>query len=378
MHGINGRLLNLCAGLIVFALSVGLFVVGRSILLPFFIAVIICYMIGLLTKAIEDLPKAFFTKNSFSIPRFVSFPLALLAIFFSGMILFDVLSANISSLAANAPAYQARLERALLELTQKFGLEDELRLSEMFPNMLPRAVSEIASAVTTVAGFGALVLVYTLLLLLEYATFDKKLTALFPDPSRARFVFKLRNEIAARVRHYVQIKTAASLITGLLTGLFLAIYGLPYATLFGFLTFLLNYIPTIGSIIAVIFPCAFALVFFDSLLPFFIISIVLTGLQFCIGSILEPRFMGHMLNISPLVIIFALAFWGKLWGVTGMVLCVPLTVVLILISAQFLNTRPIAILLSKDGRVDENFESSPCATSDSPEGSGGEAKNGKL
>ena len=75
------------------------------------------------------------------------------------------------------------------------------------------------------------------------------------------------------------------------------------------------------------------------------------GIQIAIGSFLEPRLLGNTLNISPLVVILSLALWGLLWGVVGMLLCVPITIILIIIFAQFPKTRPIAVFLSKNGKV---------------------------
>nr|WP_306303376.1 AI-2E family transporter [Pseudovibrio denitrificans] len=115
--------------------------------------------------------------------------------------------------------------------------------------------------------------------------------------------------------------------------------------------FLLNYIPTIGSLIAVIFPSLLSLVYFDTLTPFIAITLGLGAVQFILGNLVEPRLMGTQLNISPLVIMISLSFWGALWGVIGMVLCVPLVVLAIIICAQFPSSRPIAILLSGDGNV---------------------------
>ena len=324
-----------------------LLVVGRALLLPFVIAILVWYLINALSAAIRAIPL-----GPFHPPRAISLPAALAVIFGVSTIVVDMVTVNLAELARDAPLYQSRLESLVNTYSTKLGLDDPIELRDLFPdNALNRAITAGANAITTVAGSASLVFIYVLFLLLEQSTFDRKMMRLFTSPERAEFAFKVRERITLALRHYLGIKTAVSVLTGLLTYILLSVLGLPYAALFGFIAFLLNYIPTIGSLTAVIFPSLLALVYFDTLTPFLIISLGLGTIQFCIGNLLEPRLMGRSLNMSGLVIMLSLAFWGAIWGVTGMVLCVPLTVMVLIICAQFPGTRPIAVLLSADGDV---------------------------
>ena len=118
-----------------------------------------------------------------------------------------------------------------------------------------------------------------------------------------------------------------------------------------FLIFLLNFIPTIGSLIATTFPAVFALLQFGEF-SYLVMVLVFVGLiQVAVGNVLEPKLMGNSLNISPLVAILSLTFWGAIWGVTGMFLSVPITVILVIIFSHFESTRPVAIMLSEKGKV---------------------------
>ncbi|GEM_PF-3756360 len=118
------------------------------------------------------------------------------------------------------------------------------------------------------------------------------------------------------------------------------------------LIFLLNFIPTIGSIVATLFPSLMALAqSSDGFGLFFAVLLGITSLQILIGNIIEPRITGRSLNLSPVVILFNLALWGSIWGVPGMFMCVPLLIITTIVLAHFPRTRPIAILLSSDGRV---------------------------
>ena len=119
-----------------------------------------------------------------------------------------------------------------------------------------------------------------------------------------------------------------------------------------FLIFLLNFIPTIGSLIATIFPAAYSLLQFGEFSPALLVLVIVGTIQLVVGNIVEPRVMGSSMNISPLVTILALTFWGMIWGITGMILSIPIMVVLVIIFSQFESTRPIAILLSEKGEIE--------------------------
>ena len=150
---------------------------------------------------------------------------------------------------------------------------------------------------------------------------------------------------------YVGIKTLVSLMTSLFSYLVMRLIGLDFAEFWAFLIFILNFIPFIGSIIATILPATLALIQFTTFTPFFIVAGGVTLVQFIVANLIEPRLMGHSLNLSPLVIFLSLALWGALWGIAGMFLCVPLTVIIVIVLSYFPQTRPIAIVLSKDGRM---------------------------
>jgi predicted PurR-regulated permease PerM len=162
----------------------------------------------------------------------------------------------------------------------------------------------------------------------------------------------LLRRMQEQIQTYVAIKTLTSVITGVISYIILLIVGVEFAAFWGFIIFVLNYIPTVGSLLATLFPAMLALIQFPTPVPFFIVLGGIGGLQFLIGNVLEPRLMGSSLNISPLVVILSLALWGSIWGVAGMFLCVPLTVIMMIILSYFERTRPIAILLSGDGKIE--------------------------
>jgi AI-2 transport protein TqsA len=171
------------------------------------------------------------------------------------------------------------------------------------------------------------------------------------DPAKAAQFKKISKEIARQVQRYIGMKTAVSALTGLVSYAILHLVGVDFAALWALLIFFLNFIPNIGSALGVLFPALLTLVQFDTLTPFLIVTASLGAVQFVIGNVIEPAFMGKSLNLSSFMILLSLSFWGALWGIPGMFLSVPLMVVTAIVCAHFSGLRWIAVMLSTDGRL---------------------------
>jgi len=196
-----------------------------------------------------------------------------------------------------------------------------------------------------------LVILYVAFLIIEEAALPAKLKAMFPGNEQFSKINDLLKKLNNSINNYIWLKTVVSIITGVLSYVALLIIGVDSAFFWAFLIFLLNYIPTIGSLIATIFPALMSLLQTGSFTPFILVLICVGVIQLIVGNIIEPRMMGNSLNISSLVVLIALAFWGSIWGVVGMILSVPVTVMLIILFAQFPKTKDIAIILSGNGKV---------------------------
>jgi len=183
--------------------------------------------------------------------------------------------------------------------------------------------------------------------------------ALFPIKTHRELVNNILTHIVKDTQTYLGIKTLLSLLTASASWLIMKSMHLDFAAFWALLIFFLNFIPNIGAIIATAFPALLALIQFESWLPFAVVTSAIVSIQFVVGNILEPRFLSKSLNLSPLVILFALALWGTIWGVLGMFLSVPITVIMIITFAHFDKTRPIAVLLSKDGYIKKAYEKIP-------------------
>lgn len=161
----------------------------------------------------------------------------------------------------------------------------------------------------------------------------------------------LRSEISGRIQRYLVVKVVLSGVTGIIVGGLLAALGVDLALVFGVLTFVLNFIPSVGSIIATLLPIPIVLLDPSSTSTTLLLAIVLPGtVQMLIGNVLEPKVMGEQLELHPITILAALAFWGALWGIPGMLLATPLTAALRILLDSLELTRPVARFMA--GQID--------------------------
>ena len=288
--------------------------------------------------------------------RRVPGPLAVLLLFslvgFSFFLLFLALKGAAESMAAQAPLYQDRLAGWLMQS------REALTLRGAPPDLLPETLALPDTATLTgiarglAGGLGAftaytfLVLLIFMFLLMEERTLMAKLASAFPGRRRGRV--RMRRFLRS-VYRYLLIKSAASAATGLLVGIGLALIGVEFAMLWGILAGLLNFIPNIGSIIAAV-PALLVALLGHGFTELLLVVILYVTINVGIGSVLEPRFMGRTLGLSPLVVLVSLLAWGWVFGPVGMLLSIPLTMVAKLALEANPQTRWIGILMSDRAR----------------------------
>ena len=193
-------------------------------------------------------------------------------------------------------------------------------------------IGTVAEVMINLLSNGFLVLIFVIFLIAGRQTTDQ----------RAGMYVDIENS----VRQYLSLKMTLSAVTGLLVGLILWLVGLDLALFFGVLAFLLNFIPSIGSVIATLLPIPVAIAQFDSAWTAILVVALPGVVQLTIGNYIEPKLMGKGLELHPVTVLLTLAFWGLLWGVVGMVLAVPITAVLRIVLLRFETTRPIAELFA--------------------------------
>jgi predicted PurR-regulated permease PerM len=336
------------AGLVIATVVILGLYYGRPLLEPLALAIIVWYLVTGLAHAISSV-----RIGGVRVPRFVGAVLSPIIIIFLLVLVVDRISASVEFFIGALPIYAENLEVLLAGLSADFDIEVMAEINRLFDSIpISQLVSRAAVELASLTGSVGLIVIYVAFLAFEQRFFMTKVNLMVRDDTRREEVARILARIQADIRTYVLVKTIMSVLTGFISFAVLRIAGVDFAALWGFIIFVLNYIPTIGSLLGVIFPAAMALVQFGAFVPFAIVTAILGATQFFIGNMLEPRVMGNSLNISPIVVMLSLALWGMLWGVTGMILCVPITVIAMIVFANFQSTRGIAIALSQDGRIE--------------------------
>ncbi len=325
-----------------FAIGAGLYFL-RTLLVPFTLAI----FFALLLSPLLDLQV-----RKLRVPRPVALVITLLVGFAIISVLGGIVATSVARLASNAEEYQEKVETQLIEVAQRLPLErlgldpdedfDPLSfIPEGFTrDTLLRSTGAIAGALSQ----GLLVMLFVIFLLLGSTTRTKRREG-------------VAGEIERSVKRYVVTKVIASAVTGTLVYFVLQLLGIPFAIAFGAFAFVLNFIPSVGSIVATFIPLPVILLTPDITVQRIILAIAIPGaIQFAIGSIIEPKILGDSLDLHPVVILLALIFWGMLWGPIGMLLAAPLTAVTKIALSKLDVTAPVADLLA--GRLDA-FESGP-------------------
>lgn len=330
------------------ALTIFFLIEGRDLLIPIAVAIVIWYLLNALARFFNRIPVV-----GEHLPLWLRLIGAVVIVVIAIALVAELISDNISQVAAAAPFYQANFEKLVLSASQFAGFQEPPDIAKIVDEIDIRAlISGLASTVAGFAGSLGIVLVYVLFLLIEQGSFEKKINALFPDPKKRQDVRDLLRRMQTQIQSYVAIKTLASVATGAISYGILLIVGVDFAAFWGFVIFLLNYIPTIGSLLGILLPTLLAVVQFATIGPVLAVLIGGGATQFLIGNVVEPRLMGTSLNISPLVVLISLAVWGSIWGLAGMFLSVPLTMIAMIVFSYFTPTRPIAIMLSGNGEIE--------------------------
>ncbi len=191
-----------------------------------------------------------------------------------------------------------------------------------------------------------LILIYMLYMLFERELFLNRIQKAF-KPEKAKNIVSILKYINQQIAAYLEVKTLVSLGTGILVTLLLTFLEVDFALLWGALTFLLNFIPSVGSIIATVPPVITVLLQFQSLTLTIVVALVLGGLQMTIGSIIEPKIMGNRLGLSPLVVLLSLVFWGWIWGPVGMILAAPVMSMIRIVCDNVPALRPVSVFMAE-------------------------------
>ena len=334
--------------------------VGRAVFVPIVLGVLAVYVIVGFTRLLQRIPVV-----GERMPTQLRYALSVFVIAAGIFLAVDMLVANYDGLVALAPRYQESILALIQKIAVLLHLESEPTWESLRRDMLAQfnvqaiVTSMLASLSSMIVNIFVVVL-YASFLLVEQRTFDEKLTNMAANSSNAARIKSVVTDINRRIGAYLALKTLLGVVLGGISWIAMRSVGLEFAGLWAVLIALLNYVPYIGSVLSIIFPALMSVLQFGQVNEVLIVVLSLTAIQFVIGNILDPYLMGNSLNLSPFAILASMAVWSAIWGVSGAFLAVPITVSVMIIFSEFEMTRPVAVLLSKNGKLTYG-ESQPVA-----------------
>jgi predicted PurR-regulated permease PerM len=282
-----------------------------------------------------------------------------LGVFLGAVVVAAKAGGFLTSLAGAEP----KINLMISEAAHALRIRSPGTVASMLRHMDPtQYLGVVANGLQGFVSSAIFVLIYLGFLIASRHAFERKTVRLFRRREDRQEAMQVFVRVRDGVERYLWIQTVTGLIIAVGSWVMMVAVGLDNALFWAFLIFIVNYIPIVGAVAAIVLPALFALAQFDGYVRPALLLAGLWAITFVVGNILLPRMQGDSLNIDPLVVLLSLAFWGALWGLTGMFLSTPLTVLVMVILAQFEGSHWIAILLSADGdpqKLGRGFERSP-------------------
>lgn len=342
----NQNALEIASVVFVFVAVFASIYVARDILFPLAVAFLIWFVTTSYRRSIAKLP---FIGHKFSQLTLtaISFLISCFTLVICGWIV--MMSVTQFNTAFDTYSDNLRIHMETVGTMTGLNIEDMLTPQEALS--LENWLQDIFTVATGFFTTTLLVLFYVFFIFIEENSFKRKLCLSFSSDKKRAEVNEMVESITARVYQYLSLKTLISIGTGVAAYAVMVPIGLDFALLAGFLIFLFNYIPNLGPFIGTGIAVLFALLQFSTLWPAIIIFILVGTVQTVSGNIVEPLLMGNKLNLSPLVIMVALVFWSYIWGIFGMFIAVPLTVLIMIVLAHIPQTRIVALWMSENGDI---------------------------
>jgi predicted PurR-regulated permease PerM len=330
-------------GLIAFIVACAALKFTTAVVLPFVIAVLLTFVLEPLVAMLTKL----------KIPRSIAAILIVLfigiAVYMTGFILFK----SVGKIATLYPKYEVRFSELYFAFADAFGISYDEHLS-LFENLWSHLnvrtktqslVFQFSEAFLLLLKDTVMVTLFIVFLLLEIGHFRDRAEIAFAS-AFPRGVTSVIESVVVQVTRYLSLKFFLSLATGALVGFFLYLIGMDFPVVWGLISFILNFIPTIGSIAAGLGISAFALVqFYPEPVPIALAISAVLGVNMIIGNVIEPKIQGDNLGLSPFVILVSLLGWGWLWGFVGLVLAVPMTVIVKIFCENIPGLEPVSIMI---------------------------------
>ena len=327
---------------------------GRALLAPFAMAVFLFLVMEGFATAIDNRSKL--------LKRGASRIISILVVTLGFGLFIALMARGVAQFGGQAGDYETKINQLITDLYTLFHLTGAPTLSDLlFGEPGRKLLATLGSATGDLSGDLVVIFLYVAFMFVAQSTWSLKLDYIFPDRERREQAREVGDAARKGIETYLWTQTVISVLTTIFTYVTLILLGVENALFLAALIFVLNYIPTIGSIAASVVPLLFALVQpglpdwvpgaapQDTYIYAGIVFGTVAFWQFFFGNFVQPRMMGDSLNLSALVVLISLAVWGAIWGIPGMFLSAPLTVLMMILFAQSESTRWIAIALSADG-----------------------------
>ena len=337
----GNKVITACLVIVVIFIAGVVLRLAKPVLFPFFLAIFLSFI---LSPALDFMTRL-------KIPKTISIIFILIITFLVIYLLGVLFYSSGKSFASEFPKYGQKINSILSSLQERLKLSGDTReplnwVSQLNINKIGNFLLSSLGPFFSFLSNLFLIFIFLIFILAGRGKTKEKIRASF-NISRSSKIINVIAKIDSQIQRYLAIKTIVSFFTGIMATVVLMIFEVDFAIVFGFLTFLLNYIPNIGSIIATALPLTIAAFQFETLWPAFWIFVLLGGIQMTMGNFIEPKLMGEGLGLSPLVILFSLFFWGWLWGIPGMILAVPIVAIIKIVCSNIPSLEFVAALMSK-------------------------------
>ena len=333
-----------------FVLLAAVLKVTASVFIPLVVAVLLAFVFYPFCKKM----------STFHIPWIVSIllliVLSLVVMYFAGNLLVTSCKAIVNAY----PRYEARFSSLIQLFIDTFNIHYDEN-SSLLTNLLSssKVQSTVQNAALSLSNFIVsagkvifLVILLVVFLLIELRTLHKKVDTAFPKKAIRQKIGNIAGNTIREVTHFISIKFFISLITGILVFLSCLVMNMDFPIIWGFLAFVLNFIPNFGSILSWVITVVFAILqFYPSWGKIVFIAVAVLAINMILGNIIEPRWEGSDLGLSPFVILVSLSFWGWMWGFVGMILAVPMMVIIKIVCENVDILHPVAVLLGNPRSV---------------------------
>jgi AI-2 transport protein TqsA len=347
----SNLIVGLLGLLVVFAVATA-FKAAQTVLIPLMIAWLLSYICGPVVNYLVD------KRVPLGVAVFAVLILVLGVCYLGGIFLIG----RVQSFTAEYQTYAERLtvihNDVMYNLSEKVNVPETAFADINWTREIGKRLVVVSGNVANFLGNLFMVLIFLVFMLLGKPYFKYKVERAFPPEQAGRFS-EMTSSISKQIGQYLTVKVAISGTTGVLVWLALTLMQVEFALTWGALAFFLNFIPSVGSILASIPPILLAIIqFYPSMWMPVLVAVILLLIQMTMGNVIEPKIMGDSLNLSPVVILLSLVFFGWLWGIVGALLSVPIAAAIKIFCENIEGLKPISVLMGSGKNCMKDMQAS--------------------